>query len=112
METTPGLFKKELVSKSKVKIINVEELYVAPDESYILFGRYISSNNTGDIYVSFDENSSWTEPKSLGPIVNTQEYEGRPCVSSDGKYLFFTRGLPSKIYQIDIKPLLIHQKSI
>jgi Tol biopolymer transport system component len=105
---TNGKYSKPMMLKGFINSFNVAELYIAPDESYLLFGRYISDNNTGDIYVSFHENGSWTEPKSLGPKVNTPEYEGRPCLSPDGKYLFFTRGLPSKIYQIDLEPLLTH----
>ena len=64
--------------------------YIAPNESYILF----SSNREGgygdvDIYVSFNDNNIWSEPKNLGDKVNTPSHEVAPYVSPDGKYLFF-----------------------
>lgn len=66
--------------------------FVAPDESYLIF----ASNRPGglgasDLYVSFrDAGGAWTEPRNLGPAVNTAASEYTPMLSPDGKYLFFT----------------------
>ena len=65
--------------------------FIAPDESYLLF----DSNREGgygdlDIYVSFRKNGEWTDPVNLGAAINTPSHEVAPCVSPDGKYLFFT----------------------
>ncbi len=66
--------------------------FIAPDESYLIF----SSNRPGglgasDLYVSFrDAGGAWTEPRNLGPLVNTAANEFTPMLSPDGKYLFFT----------------------
>ena len=84
------------------------EPFVARDESFILFGLQQGNNN--NLHVSFFENGSWTKPKNLGPKINFNEYQGRPCISPDGNYLFYTSGSSRdwimSQYQVDIKPLL------
>ena len=77
--------------------INTEQsegdLFVAPDESYIVFvssGRP-DSLGRGDLYVSFRaEDGSWSPAINLGEEVNSRWTEYCPSVSPDGKYLFFT----------------------
>jgi hypothetical protein len=74
--------------------------FIAPDESYLIvcqkkeegFGEY-------DLYVSFRKpNGSWTEPINMGMDVNSSSYEFRPCVTPDGKYLFFTSNRPQEVH--------------
>jgi hypothetical protein len=67
------------------------DFFIARDESYIIFFRLISPN---DLFISYHKNNgSWTNPKSLGPNINTPgNYECCPYVTNDNKYLFFTRG--------------------
>ncbi len=44
-----------------------------------------------DLYVSFQQNdSSWTEPLSLGSIINTASEESAPFLASDDKTLYFS----------------------
>jgi OmpA-OmpF porin, OOP family len=43
-----------------------------------------------DIYVSLLENGKWSEPKNLGPAVNTAFQEVTPSLSRDGKTLYFS----------------------
>lgn len=87
----------------------VSTCYIVPDESMILFDTY-EPPDIFTLYISFNKNGSWTIPKNMGPIINTKDYQGRPCVSPDGNYLFFTRydSLHTKVtqYQVDFKPLL------
>jgi Tol biopolymer transport system component len=43
-----------------------------------------------DLYVSFgNDDGTWTEPRNMGPRVNSPSNEGCPIVSPDGRYLFF-----------------------
>jgi hypothetical protein len=66
--------------------------FVAPDESYLIFGTVREDSlGGGDHYVSFrDENDRWTGPINLGPEVNSPAvHEWSAFVSRDGKYLFF-----------------------
>ena len=70
------------------------DLFVADDESYLLFSRN-SSGGGGDIYLSFKkDNGKWTNPKKFGDPINKPGYswEYGQFISKDGKYLFFTRG--------------------
>jgi len=83
---------------------------IAPDESYLIF----ESNRPGgfgevDLYVSFFENDQWTEPKNLGPGINTSQIDDAAYVSPDGKFLFFNRrenwvtDVTTDIYWVDIR---------
>jgi len=67
--------------------------YVAPDESYLIYDAERTSDyENGDLYISFNQNGTWTKSYSLGPKINTKLSEGGATVSPDGKYLFFSRG--------------------
>lgn len=67
--------------------------YVAPDESYILYdSEKVSEPKNGDIFISFNNDGTWTKSYSLGPKINTKLSESTATVSPDGKYLFFKRG--------------------
>ncbi len=43
-----------------------------------------------DLYVSFNENGKWSEPRNLGPTINTQFQEFSPSLSPDNKTLYFS----------------------
>lgn len=68
------------------------DVYVAPNESYVIF---CSARRTGlgkgDLYVSFKQSDdTWTEAVTLGAPVNTEGHELCPFVTADGKYFFYT----------------------
>lgn len=68
------------------------EALVAPDESYLLigsFGRQPSFGNS-DLFISYNQNGTWSKPKNLGPIINTAAREYSPRISPDGQWLIFT----------------------
>ncbi|HEV3040038.1 MAG TPA: hypothetical protein VHA33_19895 [Candidatus Angelobacter sp.] len=76
------------------------EALVAPDESYLLigsFGRQPSFGNS-DLFISYNQNGTWSKPKNLGPVINTAAREYSPRVTPDGKWLFFTseRGMQTE----------------
>jgi Tol biopolymer transport system component len=77
---------------------------IAPDDSYIIFtsARKIGADNC-DLYISFNKNGNWSEPIDMGNLINTKANEYGPCISPDGKYLFFVRhdGKKGDIYWID-----------
>jgi hypothetical protein len=68
------------------------DVFVAPDESYIIFSSGRPSGfGRGDLYVSFRHaDDSWTEPVNLGEEVNSSRLEYCPVVSPDGRFLFYT----------------------
>ena len=66
--------------------------FLAPDESYMIFGSNGRSDGFGesDLYISFrNEDGTWTESKNMGNRINTPYREVDPVVSPDGKYIFF-----------------------
>ena len=63
--------------------------FIAPDESYILFGRRRSSIGS-DIFISFKNNANqWSEPKNLSKAMGIETAASQPIISPDGKYLFY-----------------------
>lgn len=87
--------------------------WIAPDGSFILFasGRQ-PKEGSHDIFVSYRDGDSWTEPMNLGTKVNTARQERFPGLSPDGKYLFFTRHYEAPcyhdLYWIEAKVVLPH----
>ena len=68
------------------------DAFLAPDESYIIFGSNGRSDGLGesDLYISFrKEDGTWTKSKNMGSQINTFYREVDPSVSPDGKYIFF-----------------------
>ena len=66
--------------------------FIAPDESYIIFGRQTVTAGTvyNGLYISFKgRNGQWLAPISLGPYTNQGAC---PSISPDGKYLFYLAG--------------------
>ncbi|MFH1700903.1 MAG: hypothetical protein ABIE07_09980 [Candidatus Zixiibacteriota bacterium] len=65
---------------------------IAPDESFILFySNRLTGSYNNDIFVSFKNNDGiWSSPVILGKDVNSPASEFDPCLSPDGKYIFFS----------------------
>jgi ankyrin repeat protein len=83
-------------------------MYVAPDERFIIFtssGRQEDFGG-GDLYISFrDEKGGWTDVKNMGASINSSFHEYCPSFSPDGKYFFFTsdKAGTEDIYWVDAK---------
>ena len=67
------------------------EATIAPDESFLIFTSYRPGYGQSDIYISFNDNGTWSTPVNLGPTINTSQAEYGTALSPDGEYLFFTR---------------------
>jgi Tol biopolymer transport system component len=86
------------------------DLYIAPDESYLIFSstRPGSFSNDVDLYVTFKKrDGSWTNPKNMGKDINANAAVC-PFVSFDGKYFFYHSGLKNQfgnknIYWVNAK---------
>ncbi len=67
--------------------------FVAPDGSYMVFGSdRPQGSGDMDFYLTFSRgDGSWSEPRNLGPVVNSPAIEFGPFVSPDGNYFFFSR---------------------
>jgi len=68
------------------------DVFVAPDESYLIFSAARRSGlGRADLYVSFkNENDNWTDAVILGPPISSANHELCPVVTRDGKYFFYT----------------------
>ncbi len=64
------------------------------------FGDYGAQDRKGygscDIFYSQKVNGKWTRPRNAGPNINTSHWETQPSFSSDGKTLYFIRGIMSR----------------
>jgi hypothetical protein len=72
---------------------NEWDAFLAPDESYIIFGSEGRDDGYGgsDLYISFrKEDGAWTKAINMGEDINSNRFEICPSVSPDGKYIFFT----------------------
>ncbi len=83
--------------------------FIARDESYLIFSsKRPDSFGKDDQYVSHRRGGGWSEPRNLGPAVNTSETEYGSYVSPDGKYYFFSRPAPAggSIFWVDVRAVL------
>lgn len=77
--------------------------FIAPDESFIIFSSdRLGGAGQGDLYVSFSDRGRWTQPRSLGTVVNTDDYEYTPWLTADGRWLYFSRGW-GEIWRIETR---------
>lgn len=63
-------------------------------------GDYGSSDRKGygscDIFYAQKINGKWTRPRNAGSTINTKNWETQPSFSSDGKTLYFIRGIVTR----------------
>ncbi len=63
-------------------------------------GDYGSQDRKGygscDIFYAQKINGKWTKPRNAGPVINTKNWETQPSFSSDGKTLYFIRGMVTR----------------
>jgi WD40-like Beta Propeller Repeat len=75
------------------------EVYVAPDESYLIASAYGHDDSLGDcdLYVSYRRNGVWQPLRNLGAPINSAARDYTARVTPDGRYLIFSseRGVPT-----------------
>lgn len=67
--------------------------YIAPDESFIIFGGYRRKDGlgSGDMYISFRlEDGAWSKAKNMGKCFNSNQMDFCPFVDWKTKTLYFT----------------------
>ncbi|MEX2088859.1 MAG: hypothetical protein WEB62_03770 [Bacteroidota bacterium] len=64
--------------------------WVAPDQSYMVFGARRPGTAGIDLFISFRRENKWTTAKSLGPLVNSTGNDYCPIGSPDGQWLYFS----------------------
>jgi Tol biopolymer transport system component len=64
---------------------------VSPDEKFIVFAfNGPGTLGSADIYIVKQKDGKWLEPVNLGASVNSASLENAPCLSPDGKTVYFT----------------------
>lgn len=83
---------------------NEGALCISPDGRYLFFAGCNRSDGMGscDIYASIRRGEEWGRPFNIGAPVNTSAWESQPCMSSDGKTLYFVSNRPDGFGRSDI----------
>lgn len=70
---------------------NEGALCLSPDRMsfYLTCCSRYDSYGSCDLYTSQRHGNQWTEPKNLGKTVNSTAWDSQPCLSSDGRTLYF-----------------------
>jgi OmpA-OmpF porin, OOP family len=77
--------------------------HITPDKTVFVFSSDTSTSHLNeDIYVSFKVGTRWTEPKNLGPDINTKNPDITPWLSADTKTLFFASNNQPSFGSFDI----------
>lgn len=82
-----------IVPKPMPAILNFKDKQYFPAFTADGQAIYFTARTNGadeDIYISYRTDTSWTEPKSLSKIINTNYNEGTCTISADGKTMVFT----------------------
>lgn len=97
-----GEFQKPVSLGDSINTPSYEaDVYVDPEESYIIFcGIRPEGYGRGDLYISFkNPDGTWTKSVNMGDKINTSGHELCPFVTADGKYFFYTSN--QDIYWVD-----------
>lgn len=77
---------------------------VSQDGSLLMFTICNRPDGMGscDIYYAFKTDQGWSTPKNLGPRVNSSSWDSQPCLSPDGRELYFVSNRPGGLGGSDI----------
>ncbi len=81
----------ESLSKNINTQLNEGTCTISADGRKLIFTSCVGRQGYGscDLYQSLRIGDEWTEPKNLGPMVNSPEWESQPSLSADGRTLYF-----------------------
>lgn len=81
----------ESLSKNINTKLNEGTCTISADGRKLIFTSCIGRQGYGscDLFQSLRIGDEWTEPKNLGPLVNSSEWESQPSLSADGRTLYF-----------------------
>ncbi len=67
------------------------DLTIHPKEEFIIFNRYLFSSKEIELFISYNKNGIWTEPKPLSSINKKGVWELTPTLSPDGNYFLYEK---------------------
>jgi WD40-like Beta Propeller Repeat len=73
------------------------DAFVDRQERFLVFAAFDRAGGQGesDLYVSRRCQKRWTEPRNLGPTINSSGFDGSPFVTPDDRFLIFTSSRPT-----------------
>ncbi|WP_142783647.1 TolB-like translocation protein [Changchengzhania lutea] len=66
--------------------------FIAPDESYLIFGCYNREDGlgSGDLYISYRSKSGWSTSQNMTKPINSEKMDYCPFIDSKTQTLYFT----------------------
>ncbi len=71
-------------------------IFTSCEDPYEGYGQGRIGLGSCDLFYAYNIGGKWTNPKNINAPVNTQHWETQPSFSSDGKTLYFIRGLKTR----------------
>lgn len=78
------------------------DLQIVDDKTIVFASRRPDSYGGYDLYISKYMTGLWSEPKNLGPNVNSQFDERSPFLTSDGKKVYFSSNRAESLGGFDV----------
>jgi len=75
---------------------------ISPDGQEMFIYKIVGNQKWGDLYVSDLKGDTWTTPKSMGPNINSKDWEPSGSITSDEKTFFFTSNRDGGVGGTDI----------
>ncbi|MFN8254293.1 MAG: OmpA family protein [Bacteroidales bacterium] len=77
---------------------------ISADGRTMIFTGCLRNDGFGscDLYWTEKKGDSWTKPANMGPVINSSSKETQPCLSPDGKKLYFVSNRPGGKGKLDI----------
>ncbi|GAB4421704.1 MAG: OmpA family protein [Bacteroidia bacterium] len=77
---------------------------ISPDGRTIFFTACNREDGFGgcDLYTAVREGDRWTRPQNMGSAINSAGWDGHPCLSGDGRTLYFASKRPGGLGGSDI----------
>lgn len=90
------------------------DLVAGPSISYDGNTLYFCASYGGgwgdlDIYYSTRTSDGWSNPVNIGKPINSREYEGFPCISSDGNKMYFVAN-PKDVNGVTCFKIMVSEK--
>ena len=87
-----------LALKKDGEMLNFGNPLISPDERFLILAANTPDGLGGaDLFISYNRSGKWSEAQNLGETVNSKYTDFAPCLSPDGKYLFFTSERPGVV---------------
>ncbi|MBI2279919.1 MAG: PD40 domain-containing protein [Bacteroidetes bacterium] len=71
-------------------------IFTSCEDPYEAYGQGRTGYGSCDLFYAYNIGGKWTSPKNLNNPINTMHWETQPSFSSDGKTLYFVRGLKTR----------------